>query len=807
MKAHCICIHGHFYQPPRENAWLEAVEVQDSAHPYHDWNRRITAECYGANANARILDADGRIERIVNNYERISFDFGPTLLAWMETNAPAVYRAVLEADCRSRERFAGHGSALAQAYNHMIMPLANRRDKRTQVIWGVKDFVHRFGRRPEGMWLPETAVDLETLAVLAAEGIAFTILDPGQAEAFRGAGETEWTDVSDGSIDPKMPYRQRLPGGGEIAVFFYDGPISQAVAFEDLLNDGTVFADRLIGGFIDGEGPQLVHIATDGESYGHHFTYGDMALAYALHAIESEGRACLTNYGAFLAAHPPTREVRIKENTSWSCRHGIERWRGDCGCNSGHHPGWHQRWRRPLRDAMDWLNQSLADAYAEATGELLKAPRDARDDYIAVVNDRSVETIEDFMRRHCRCARRPADNVRLLKLLEMQRHAMLMQTSCGWFFDEISGIETVQVIQYAGRAIQLYEDLFGADLEKEFLQRLARAESNLAEHGDGRRIYEKWVKPARVDLHRVAAHYAISAVFEDFPETAPVFCCTVTRKSYLNAEAGRARLTAGRLEIASEVTQESENLRFGVFYTGDHQLACGLSGDRHDDDFSRMSGRLFDAFDRADFTAVMRLLDESFGGAIYSFKSLFRDGQRKILHIILDQKVADALSVYRHVYEPNVPLIRFLKDSDTPVPAPLYASGRFVLNGELKNELQRRDLEPEKVKCLLRDAELAGITLDVGTLEYTLRRNMEALADAFHQEPRRRDLLERLVDAVALIYDLPFDVNLRKLQNVHYAVKHSVYPDMRRRADGGDEAGVAWAALFEVLCERLNLKL
>jgi alpha-amylase/alpha-mannosidase (GH57 family) len=805
MKPHCICIHGHFYQPPRENAWLEAVEVQDSAHPYHDWNQRITAECYAANANARILDADGRIEWIVNNYEKISFDFGPTLLAWMETNAPTVYQAVLEADRRSRERYGGHGSALAQAYSHMIMPLANRRDKRTQVIWGVKDFVHRFGRRPEGMWLPETAVDLETLAVLAAEGISFTILAPDQAEAVRGTEEDDWSDVSDGSIDPRMPYRQRLPDGGEIALFFYD-TTSRAVAFEDLLKDGSEFADRLVDGFVDRDGPQLVHIATDGETYGHHFAHGDMALAYALLAIESEGRAGLTNYGAFLAAHPPTREVRIRENTSWSCRHGIERWRGDCGCNSGHYPGWHQRWRRPLRQAVDWLNRALADAYAEAAWELLKAPWEARDDYIAVVNDRSLETIEDFMQRHCRGVRRPADNVRILKLLEMQRHAMLMQTSCGWFFDEISGIETVQVIQYAGRALQLYEDLFGADLEKGFLERLAQAQSNLAEHGDGRRIYEKWVKPARIDLHRVAAHYAISAVFEDYPDTVPIFCCTVTRKAYRGAKAGRARLTAGRLEIASEVTQESENVRFGVFYTGDHQLICGLSGDLRDEDFGRMSGRLFDTFERADFTRVMHLLNESFGGALYSLKSLFKDEQRKILHIILDQKVAEALSVYRNVYEPNVPLIRFLKDSDTPVPAPLYASGRFVLNGELKNELQRRDLEPEKVKGLLRDAQLAGITLEAGILEYTLRRNMEALADEFRQEPQRRDLLERLVDAVALVYDLPFDLNLRRLQDVHYAVKNSVYPDMRRRADRGEKAGSVWTTLFEALCKRLNLK-
>ena len=325
METKYICIHGHFYQPPRENAWLEAVEVQDSAHPYHDWNRRITVECYSANVYSRILDDAGRIEKIVNNYEKISFNFGPTLLAWMEIHAPDVYQAVLEADKRSMARYSGHGSALAQAYNHMIMPLAHERDKHTQVLWAIRDFEYRFGRRPEGMWLPETAVDLETLEVLADQGILFTILSPDQAAQTRGLEDTDWCDVSDGAIDPKVPYLQQLEGGGTMTLFFYDGPISRAVAFEGLLKNGEAFAERLVSGFADQETPQLLHIATDGESYGHHFPHGDMALAYALHYIESQDLAQLTNYGEFLEKCPPTQEVQIKENTSWSCAHGVAR--------------------------------------------------------------------------------------------------------------------------------------------------------------------------------------------------------------------------------------------------------------------------------------------------------------------------------------------------------------------------------------------------------------------------------------------------------------------------------------------------
>ncbi|HEY2321618.1 MAG TPA: glycoside hydrolase, partial [Thermoanaerobaculia bacterium] len=324
--ARFIAVHGHFYQPPRENPWLEAVETQDTAHPYHDWNERITFECYAPNASARILDDSDRILRIVNNYATMSFNFGPTLLSWLEVHAPETYAAIIDADRASRARFSGHGSAIAQAYNHIIMPLANARDRRTQVQWGIRDFEHRFGRKPEGMWLPETAVDTDTLEVLAAAGIRFTILEPGQA---REAG-----------IDPTMAYRCNLPSGRSIAIFFYDGPISRAVAFENLLARGEFLANRLAGAFDPSRThDQLVNIATDGETYGHHHRYGDMALAYALHYIEERELATLTNYGEYLEKHPPVHEVEIRENTAWSCAHGVERWRSDCGCSTGGQAG------------------------------------------------------------------------------------------------------------------------------------------------------------------------------------------------------------------------------------------------------------------------------------------------------------------------------------------------------------------------------------------------------------------------------------------------------------------------------------
>lgn len=496
MKGY-ICIHGHFYQPLRENPWIETIEPEASAHPFHDWNERIAEECYARNAASPILAADGRILETVNNYAKISFNFGPTLLAWLKRHRVDVYRAVLQADRESCKRHAGHGSALAQAYGHAILPLADRRDKITQVRWGIEDFVRHFGRRPEGFWLPETAVDVETLDVLAGEGLRFTVLAPHQAQAVRPLGAPDWRVLNGSGIDPRRPYGVRLPSGRSIAVFFYDGALSQAVAFERLLDSGDAFRDRLLAAFTDdGDEPQLVHIATDGETYGHHHRFGDMALAYALHRIESENGVRITNYAAFLAAHPPTLEAEIRENTSWSCAHGIERWRGACGCATGAHPEWSQAWRGPLRDALDWLRERLASGYEELGQTLLRDPWVARDAYIRVIADRSPSAWRRFLADHARRDVSEGEKLTTLRLLELERHALLMYASDGWFFDDPSGIETVQILRHAARAVELGGELLGLDLEPEFLARLEAAKSNLSDQGTGRDIYERSVRPA-----------------------------------------------------------------------------------------------------------------------------------------------------------------------------------------------------------------------------------------------------------------------------------------------------------------------
>lgn len=491
-----LCIHCHFYQPPRENPWLEKVERQESAYPYHDWNERIADECYIANTKSPIHGDDDKVIETVNNYEKISFNFGPTLLSWIQTSKPEFYQSIINADKECQRRFSGHGSAIAQVYNHIIMPLANNRDKRTQVIWGIKDFVCRFGRKPEGIWISETAVDIETLEIISEHGIKFTILAPRQAKRVRKIGDHDWIDVSGEKIDTNMPYICNLPSGRTINIFFYDGIISQGIAFGDLLNNGEHWAKRLIAAFTENNGlAQFVNIATDGETFGHHRRYGNMALAYCLHYIESRNLANISIYGEYLEKHPPAHEVEIIENTSWSCIHGVERWKWDCGCNAGMHPEWSQEWRAPLRNAMDWLRDNLIKIFEDTISQFVRDPWQARDDYIDTILDRSDNMLNQFLSKHSVRALSKKEDVKVLKLLEIQRYAMLMYTSCGWFFDDISRIETVQVIQCAARAMQLVKDVSGISLEEAYINILTHAPSNVSAFKTGDRVYDMLVKP------------------------------------------------------------------------------------------------------------------------------------------------------------------------------------------------------------------------------------------------------------------------------------------------------------------------
>jgi len=801
-----VCVHGHFYQPPRENPSLEAIELQDSAYPYHDWNERITAECYAPNATSRILDNEQRIIKLVNNYGMMSFNFGPTLLSWLEAKAPRVYAALQEADKLSSHKFGGHGSAVAQAYNHMILPLANRRDKVTQVKWGIADFEHRLKRRPEGMWLPETAANTETLEVLAENGILYTIMAPRQAKRVRRKGGRSWKDVSGDRIDPSRAYLVNLPSKKTITVFFYDGPISQGVAFEGLLNDGKRFADRLISGFSDArDWPQLSHIATDGESYGHHHRFGEMALTYALQRIENEKLAELTNYGQFLERYPADHFVEIVENSSWSCVHGVERWRANCGCNSGGHPDWNQEWRGPLRAALDWLRDKVNPLFEEKASPLWKNPWDARDEYIRVILNRSDANVEAFFNNHATHGLSPEEQVTALKLLEMQRHAMLMYTSCGWFFDDLSGLETVQVIHYAGRAVELAKEFLDAEIEPQFLEHLRQAKSNLPEHGDGAQIYEKWVKPAAVDIEKLAGHYAISSLFENYGEKTGIYCYDVDREQYSLEAEGKLRLATGRARFSSEITRESATMSFGVLHLGDHNVTGGVRHANGPERYEELKARLIDCFSKADTAAVIRILDEEFSEHSYSLSSLFRDEQRKIVGLILNDSLTSAAAAYRTIYENQAPLIRFLNSLNIPVPAAFKAAADVAINSQLRQSFERPDLDSDNIQSYLKEAATSRVPLDTTTLEFTIRKRLEEQAARFAEHPDDTENVQRFRKQLELAQTLPFPVTLWEVQNISYGPLMKAIEERRLAAENNDPEASTWMRELTALRDGLRI--
>jgi alpha-amylase/alpha-mannosidase (GH57 family) len=801
-----VCVHGHFYQPPRENPSLEAIELQDSAYPYHDWNERITAECYAPNAASRIVDGEQRILQLVNNYSEISFNFGPTLLSWLQEKSPQVYESILRADKQSQQKFSGHGSAIAQGYNHIILPLANRRDKVTQVKWGIRDFEHRFGRKPEGMWLPETAVDTETLEVLAENGIQFTILAPRQAKRVRPKDGRSWKDVTGDKVDPSRAYQVRLPSRKTINVFFYDGPISQGVAFEGLLDDGKHFAERLLSGFSDARTwPQLVHIATDGESYGHHHHYGEMALSYALHHIESNKLAELANYGMFLEKHPPDQLVDILDNTSWSCVHGIERWRSNCGCNSGGHGNWNQEWRAPLRAALDWLRDVLAPGFEQKAAPLLKDPWSARDEYIRLILDRSDQSVAAFFSEQ---AVRPLNNeeqVTALKLLEMQRHALLMYTSCGWFFDELSGLETVQVLQYAGRAVQLAGQILDPSIEAQFVEKLRPAKSNLPEHGDGAQIYDKWVRSASVDLEKLAGHYAISSLFENYSEKTNIYCYDVDREEYALEAEGKLRLAIGRAKFRSEITHDSATMSFAALHLGDHNVTGGAKPFEPERD-QKNGKNLAEAFSRAEAAEVIRLLDEAFPNQKISLRTLFRDEQRKITNLILNDSLASAAAAYKTIYENQGAMIRFLDGLNIPIPPAFKSAAEIALNSQLHQAVERSELDADTINSLLKEASSTHIALDTTTLEYAIRKRLENQAKEFAAHPDDLITVEKLRKLLEIALALPFPVVIWEVQNLCYGPVILASGQHRDAAAAGDATSQRWMNELAILRDKLRIQ-
>ena len=678
-----LTIHGHFYQPPRENPWLEAIELQDSALPFHDWNERINKECYNPNSISKIVDNRNRILDVVNNYEHMSFNFGPTLLSWMEHFAPLTYERIIKADIESVSEHSGHGNAMAQVYNHIIMPLANENDKQTQIKWGIRDFEYRFGRKPEGMWLAETAVDDETLKYLEENGIKFTVLSPYQALKFRQEGDKDWQDVSWGNIDPARSYRYYIKSapGKFIDLFFYDGAISRSVAFDELLKDGNKFIKRLKEGISDcRDYPQLINIATDGESYGHHTKFGDMALSYVLKIRAKDEGFKITNYAEYLDKYRSNCEVDIKQASSWSCFHGVGRWKEDCGCSTGGHPGWNQKWRKPLRDALDYLRDELIVVFENEGQKYFDNVWNVRNKYINVILDRNEMNVKKFQQENFKPDLTDDDKVHAMELLEIQRQAMLMYTSCGWFFSEISGIETVQIMKYAARAMQLASRFTSKNLEEKFLEILSQAKSNIPEFGTGKDIFERFVKPSIITVKQIATLWALSSLYQDFEDEENVYCYTITRKAYKKVQKNSSTFIVGHIEIQSKITLQKSNVMFALMQYAGGDFHCTIKEYSDDAEFNRIKNDLIKIYTMNTLTEIIRALDEYFGKEYFTLKDIFIEERRKILQILLKGKLEKFSQTYQEMYDEGKGSIYHLQGLGLSIPDEFKISAEYALS-------------------------------------------------------------------------------------------------------------------------------
>ena len=792
-----LCIHGHFYQPPRENAWLEEIEIQDSAAPFHDWNERITSECYRANATSRILNDPGKIVDIVNNYSKMSFNVGPTLLSWMEKNAEDVYAAILKADRLSMENFGGHGSAMAQVYNHMIMPLANERDQRTQIIWGLEDFRSRFSREAEGMWLSETAVNTESLELLAEYGVKFTVLAPRQAKRYKKIGSDQWQE----GIDPKHHYLCKLPSGKSIILFFYDGDRSQDVAFKGILKNGKEFADLLVNTFDDRKGPQLVHIATDGESYGHHHRHGDMALAYCCRHIENQGLARLTNYSEYINLVEVEHQVEIHEDTSWSCFHGVERWRSDCGC--GNESGFHQRWREPLRNSLDWLRDETVKVFEKEMSAFHDDPWKLRNEYIQVILNRNHDFVNRFLDTHCGEDLNKEQRTKIIRLLEMQRHAMLMFTSCGWFFDEVSRIETIQILQYANRAIQLAERVSKVRLSQKFEDKLAKAESNIGARKNAADIYQRQICPKRLSLTSVGMHYAVASLFDEDPEELDILNYSCHSDQFERHHAGRQILAVGSTHIRSNVTYSEKRLSFAVLYLGQHHI-IGSASNISQQEFEDMRKEIVLAFRASKIYQVMDIMNRHFNGTSFSFFELFKDARTKVLHKIMESNMEDAARAYKNIYDRNYNLLNVMKSANLPGHPMLMRNMEMVINLELHRVLADGRTDLKKVRRLVEEVKKWDIPLETSTLAFEATNKLNQIFDHFLDDPSNHQPLADICSLLAMLRDMEIPFGLNILQDHIFHTAREWLP-IWSKSDDKDQ--IKLMELFLSLAKDVNLEL
>jgi alpha-amylase/alpha-mannosidase (GH57 family) len=690
-----LVVHGHFYQPPRDNPWTGRIDRQPAARPFPDWNERIYSECYRPNGFARITDPAGRIERIVNVYGLISFNFGPTLFQWLGAQHPGLVGRLAEADRLSARERGGHGNAIAQAYGHSILPLSTPRDARTQIRWGIADFRKHFRRAPESLWLPETGMNAITLSLLIEEGLKYVILSPFQASRIRERGADGWKSVSDGSIDPRRAYAWFHPdrSGRSIAVFFYDGPIAHAVAFEGILHSSRALVDRFqkVGA---GAG-QIVNVATDGETYGHHFRYGERCLAHALATEAPQRGFWVTNYGQYLEHFPPTWEVELAfgpggEGTAWSCAHGLGRWYRDCGCKTGGESHWNQAWRTPLRNALDFLRNEVTSVFEGSGGNSFTDPWEARDAYIELILDRR-RSPEDFLRRHSPRDLSRIERERALRLLELERNMLLTYTSCGWFFSDVSGTETVQILGYAARVLDLMEglDVPVARIREQFLSILAGAKSNLPDLGSAADLFRTSVETGRLTPRRLAAHLAIAGLADAQDSSPEEAGFRIERKSVRRQTHGRITLSTCRLVLQSLATGETVDYATLAMHLGELDFYALIKAFPGEEAFTRSTTRLWGRFYNATLPKMLRLAQEEFGLEEYGLADALPDVRQRIVETLFGSLIQRLCQEYALLYEDNQRTIEMLRVNGFELPPELRMAAELGLGRRFDEEIRK----------------------------------------------------------------------------------------------------------------------
>ncbi len=799
-----VVVHGHFYQPPRENPWIEEIELEESAYPFPNWNARITRECYTPNTCARIRDDQLRVLDIVNNFEYLNFNVGPTLFSWLAAQAPVTYERILAADQQSMNRL-GFGNAIAQAYNHVILPLANARDRQTEILWGLQDFRQRFGRPAEAMWLPETAVNLEVLRDLAAQGLKYVILSPWQARRVRPLRGGPWQDVSNGSIDTTQAYRCFVgPGKATgphpfIDIFFYDGQSAAELSFGDLLSDSSRFLNHLAAKLRpERPGPQLLSVATDGETFGHHKAFGEMGLAYALSALCPQRGWTVTNYRTFLELAPPRFEVEISlgpdgKGTAWSCAHGVGRWERDCGCHTGGGAGWHQKWRQPLRQAFDFLNDRLAQIFAQEGSRYLQDPWAARDDYISVILNRSPASLQAFFQRHGTPGLGPDDQVQALLLLEMQRHVLLMYTSCGWFFSDLSGLETLQVMKYAARALQVGQRFSQDNLEEPFLDILAEARSNIPEMGSGRDLYLKKVKPAVVTYPKLVNHFSITLLND--PERRPAAAIFHYRPELLQYEEksqGGLELACGRVRLTSGITLESHILGYATLFLGSYLYRTQVQEGQSEADFSAMVDLLFRTLTESPEN-IATVMADYFQSAYYSVHDMFKREKRQILRQSLQKVQEDTELELERSFREVQPVLYTMGREGFVIPR-LFNLAAFTTLRRTVREIvaawQRQDPD-RQIRRELGEVQDIAENLNLHLQDDPIGLTLAGLVEHSLQALNRDFTLARAKAALAtvsLCQQLPVVVDLMESQNLFFYLmdEHAgslAHPGRRRQAE------------------------